>query len=230
MNIRGGADAPLQLLIKQLDHIFFITADEKISIYKASEDVYRKLDYNFRHIGNKYYSLPTGIIFDMYHSGQYTMFLYEMSRRLAKDSANKVLCDKIYNLCKMLSSADIYYEIVFPDIYFFDHPQGSVMGRAEYSNYFFFSQNCTVGNNKGKYPRLGTHVYMMSGAKILGECRIGDRVILSANTYIKDCDIPSDSLVFGNWPNIIVKSLSRAKFEDITKNIFLETERRYMNA
>ena len=78
-----------------------------------------------------------------------------------------------------------------------DHPVGSVLGRAQYGEFFSFSQNCTVGNNKGIYPVIGKNVGMLSGSKILGKCEIGDNVIVAANTYIKDQSVPPYSLVFG---------------------------------
>jgi serine O-acetyltransferase len=97
-----------------------------------------------------------------------------------------------------------------PPVFFLDHPVGSVIGRADFGNYFSFSQNCTVGNNKGKYPNIGKNVKMMSGSKIIGNCKIGDNVIVSANTYLKDVDIPDCSLVFGSSPkiNIVPKPAS----------------------
>ena len=79
------------------------------------------------------------------------------------------------------------------------------MGRAEYSDFFSFSQGCTVGNNKGIYPTFGTSVFMLSNSKVIGDCVIGDNVIISAGTYIKDASIPSNSLVFGESPNLIIK-------------------------
>jgi len=92
-----------------------------------------------------------------------------------------------------------------PDVFSLDHPVGSVMGRAEYGNYFSFTQNCTVGNNKGIYPTIGENVTMMSGSKILGKTKIGNNAIIAANTYIKDTDIPSNCLVFGQSPNLVIK-------------------------
>ena len=116
------------------------------------------------------------MFFDPLNVTQYTMFLYEMSRLIILNGCNE-LSDKIYGILKMISSADIFYGVDLPDIYFFDHPQGSVIGRAEYNDYFTFSQGCTVGNNKGVYPSFEEHVTLFSGAKILGNCHVGNHVI-----------------------------------------------------
>ncbi len=90
-----------------------------------------------------------------------------------------------------MNSVDLYYQVALPDIFTFDHPLGSVMGRASYSDYFTFSQGCTVGNNRGVYPRFGRSVFMLSNSKVVGDCEIGDNVIIGANAYVKDTDIPA---------------------------------------
>ena len=46
---------------------------------------------------------------------------------------------------------------------------------------------------------------MLSGSKILGNCRIGNNVQFAANSYIKDKDVPSDTIVFGQFPDNIFK-------------------------
>lgn len=94
------------------------------------------------------------------------------------------------------------------------------MGRARYADYFSFSQGCTVGNNKGVYPIFEKHVTMFSNSKVLGNCHIGNHVIFSANSYILDKDVPPYSIVFGTNPNIIIKSITPQKFNELTGSIF----------
>lgn len=115
------------------------------------------------------------------------------------------ICDKLYAVSKALSGADLFYQVELPNVFFFDHPVGSVIGRASYSDFFDFGQGCTVGNNHGVYPTFGESVFMMSDSKVIGDCRIGDFVIIGANSYIKDREVPSDSLVFGQEPNVVIK-------------------------
>ena len=112
---------------------------------------------------------------------------------------------------KILNAVDIFYEIEFPTIWGVEHPVGSVMGRANYSDFFYFYQGCTVGtNNKysadGSYvcyhPNIGVNVVMYSNSKILGSSNIGNNVIVSANTYIINQNVPDNSIVFGQSPNI----------------------------
>lgn len=130
------------------------------------------------------------------------------------------VCDKLYAVSKALSGADLFYQVELPEIFFFDHPVGSVVGRASYSDRFAFGQGCTVGNNHGAYPVFGESVFMMSDSKVVGGCRIGDFVIIGANSYIKDREIPSGSLVFGQEPNVTVKEGRLGYVMDYAREVF----------
>lgn len=210
---------PKGLLLHQISNLYTGGGVNNILIETAYPVVIEKLENCFSYINNKYYHRDEGTFFNPLHVAQWTMFLYEMAHEIRK-SGDIDLCDKIYGLSKMISSADIFYGVNMPDIWFFDHPQGSVMGRAEYSDFFSFSQCCTVGNNRGIYPRFGRHVSMMSGSKVLGDCTVGDYVIFAANSYILDEDIPAYSIVFGMHPNITVKNITLAKFNELTASMF----------
>jgi serine O-acetyltransferase len=56
------------------------------------------------------------------------------------------------------------------------------------------------------YPKIGENVKMFSDAKVIGDTNIGKNVWISANTYIKDSNIPEQSIVFGSSPNLIIKN------------------------
>lgn len=46
---------------------------------------------------------------------------------------------------------------------------------------------------------------MYSGVKIIGSCKIGSNVVFAANTFIINMDIPSNSIVLGQYPNVKIK-------------------------
>ncbi len=204
------------LLIHQIKNLYNCAEGITESIDLAYPKVLDRLDRRFSHIKNKYYHSGSENVFNPLHVAQWTMFLYEMAHEINKND----LCDMIYGISKAFSSADIFYGVDMPDIWFFDHPQGSVMGRARYADYFSFSQGCTVGNNKGAYPIFEKHVTMFSNSKVLGNCHIGNHVVFSANSYILDTDVPPYSIVFGTNPNIIIKSITPLKFNELTGSIF----------
>jgi serine O-acetyltransferase len=107
-----------------------------------------------------------------------------------------------------MHAVDWYYQVELPEYWGVEHPLSSVLGRAEYSDGFFFYQGCTVGGNKGKYPVLGKNVILYSNATVLGDTLIGDNVLISSGVTVIDEKIPSNSLVFGKTPDLIIKSES----------------------
>lgn len=164
------------------------------------------------------------VAFSPFHTGQYCLFLYYLSKQLVQKHRMEE-ADLAYCLNKALHAVDIYHGVDLPTHFYVEHPLGSVMGRAVYGDYFFFYQGCTVGGSNGKYPVIGEHVTMLSDAKILGDSYIGDYVILSANTYVCNETIPSDCLVFGQSPNLIVKRRSHEEMLERFREYWLNNSK-----
>lgn len=194
----------LKLLIKQIDNLFLIEREEIDALASVFDKVLDRCEYCFSHQTNKYYFRNGEAFFSPFHSGQYSIFLYYYSNEIWK-SGIPILADKLYYLNKALNACDLYYEVDLPPIFMLDHPVGAVIGRAKYSNYFSFAQNCTVGNNKGLYPTIGSNVRMCANSMIIGNCIIGDNVTLGANACVKDEHIESNSIIFGSSPYLIKK-------------------------
>lgn len=199
---------------RQLSALFPWTAEDGAAMTACRSEVEARMLPNCGRLRNKYYSDPS--LLSPLHGCQYAMFLYFASRAMTRPPAK----DMVYNLLKIVSGADIYHQIELPETFFFDHPVGTVLGRARYGNHFVFAQGVTVGNNKGEYPTFGDSVCLNSGAKVLGRCRIGDNVIFAANAYVKDRDIPSDSLVFGQDRQLVVKTGCGERNRAFFKNVF----------
>ena len=94
--------------------------------------------------------------------------------------------------------------------FFIDHGMGVVIGETtEIGDYVTLFQGVTLGGTgkeKGKrHPTLGNHVVVGSGAKVLGNIRIGDSVKIGANSVVLR-SVPSNSTVTG-IPGRIVKSI-----------------------
>lgn len=215
MNLEIGTNDLKKLVQKQLDNIFFFDKADAQVLEVSVDEALRRCEYCFSQtrVRSKYYNRDGEIYFNPFHSGQYAIFLYYLSNSIYNyKSASNGLADRIYYLNKVLNGLDLFYEVKMPRAFFLDHPVGSVMGRAEYGENFSFAQGCTVGNNQGVYPVIGRNVRMMSGSKIVGKCIIGDDVIISANSYVKDSEIPSSSLVFGSSPNLVIKKMEKSYF------------------
>lgn len=197
-------DAITDLTIRQLELFFPISIEDRDLIHKIIGRVFQRLEKNFSHNHNKYYSLDGEVYFNPFHSGQYCVYLYYLSNEVWR-AQNSLLADKVYYLNKIMNGLDLFYQVKLPDFFMLDHPVGSVIGRGNYSNGFSFGQNCTVGNNNGIYPTIGNNFRMCANSAILGNCHVGNNVTLGAGAIVKDQDIPSNSLVFGQSPNLVIK-------------------------
>lgn len=213
MQIAISQERLVELLRSQLKHNFLLEDQEAVLLETGITPSLQRAELCFRHNKNKYYQRNGEVYFNPYHSAQYCIFLYFLGNTLWKSAGASLICDKIYFLNKMLNGIDLFYEVAMPDIFFTDHPVGTVMGRAKYGSHFTFNQNCTVGNNKGIYPVIGNNVRMCAGSRILGKCQIGDDVVIASGAFVKDQDIPACSLVFGTSPHLVLKSRSPEYFQ-----------------
>jgi len=216
MVFRMSQEKIIDMLLNQIRNHYFESDKDRELIEKYFPVVMERVERNFSKQTNKYYSRCTvpgdestrETFFNPLHSCQWLMFLYYAANTIFKadKSAEAIeLCDKVYGLSKVFSGAELYYEIELPEVFYCDHPIGTVLGRAVYGNNFSFLHGCTVGNNHGIYPVLGENVRMMSDSKVVGKCTVGNNVIISANTYIKDQDVPDNVIVFGHSPNLTFK-------------------------
>ena len=199
---------------RQLVALFPWSDDDRADAAAAYAAVDARFLANCSRIRNKYYA--DAALVSPLHSCQYAMFLHFLSRALGRPQAK----DMVYNLLKMVSGADLYHQIELPATFFFDHPVGSVLGRAAYGDHFVFAQGVTVGNNNGVYPEFGECVALMSGAKVLGRCRVGRNVIVAANAYVKDRDIPDDSIVFGQDRGLVVRTCCGERNREFFRRVF----------
>jgi len=93
----------------------------------------------------------------------------------------------------------------------FPHPNGIVIGDGTIiGNNCIIYQQVTLGGRiigdaqRRNYPRVGNNVVIFAGAKIIGGVKIGDNVIIGANSVVNK-DMPADSIVAGVPAKIIKK-------------------------
>lgn len=204
------------LVSNQLKNIFCVDAN----VEEYQKRTIERLGNCFKNCGNKYFHSDGDWVFSPYHSVQYSIYLYYLAHTIYQIKGENDLSAQLYYLNKVMNSVDWYYEISLPDIFCAEHPIGSVMGRAEYSNRFFFYQGCTVGGNKGKYPSMGENVVMYANSTIIGESKIGSNVILATGTIVKDEIIPDNCIVFGQSPHITIKENSEQKMLELTQRFW----------
>lgn len=176
-----------------------------------------RLENNFKHRNNRIYECQGEAKFSVTHSVQYSIFLYTYANQLYLDG-NEESATLVYYLNKVMHSVEWFYAVDFPSVFSAEHPLCSVVGRAKLSDYLFLYQGTTIGGNRRGstiyYPQLGHHIVMCSDSKILGDSHIGNNVILSANSYVINENIPDNCIVFGQSPNLTVKLMEEKVIVD----------------
>jgi len=114
----------------------------------------------------------------------------------------------ISQLARWLTGVEIHPGARIGQGFFIDHGMGVVIGETtEIGHHVTLFQGVTLGGtgkDRGKrHPTLGNHVVVGSGAKILGNIRIGDFVKIGANSVVLR-SVPSNSTVIG-IPGRVVK-------------------------
>ena len=79
---------------------------------------------------------------------------------------------------------------------------GTIIGKN-----FNISQGVLIGNSLGKkqgVPVIGDNVCVNANAIIVGNCRIGDNVLIAPGAFV-NFDVPDNSIVIGNPGKIITR-------------------------
>ena len=197
----------VDLTCHQLDAIFPLTIWEREIIDSVIDEVLHRCEVCFEASTDRYYSKEGQTYFNILHADQHAVYLYFLSNSIYKRFPEHLaLAEKVFRLNKMFNANDIYCTVELPPIFKLVHSIGIVIAPGtKIGNYFKITHNCTLGNNNGHVPELDDWVFMMPGSKIAGKSHIGTHSVIASNTYIKDCDIPPYSLVFGSSPNLIIK-------------------------
>ncbi len=118
MNISTGTDGMAKLVAHQLKNSFMSDDGEIDELLRALPVALERTDRCLRACSNKYYSNADGLVtFNPFHSGQYSIFLYYLSRAVWS-AGQQQLADKVYYLNKMLNCCDLFYEVDLPDVFF----------------------------------------------------------------------------------------------------------------
>ena len=157
------------------------------------EAAYKRALYCFSRNTNKYFKKGT---IDVHHTGQYAILLCYLAR-VAFEAGDRETADRVYALNKALHGFDIFYEVELPNVFFMEHPVGTVLGRAKYSDRLF--------------------VCLHAGCMVVGDSHLGNNIEVSAQAFIRDEVIPDNCLVFGKSPNLVIKQRS---YEEMKSRLY----------
>ena len=191
----------------QCAHFFPDGNDSSATLVGIMPEALARMEVLVSHVSLKYYRKEGKPYFSHLNTDQYAAFLYFCANTVYRRVPGSVVAEKLYALNKALHALDVFYAVELPEIFLFSHPVGSVLGRAEYGNYFVCYQNCTVGGNtKLEYPVLGEGVALYANSAIVGNCRVGNDVQMSAKSMLMNTDAPDGVIVCGTYPDIVFKT------------------------
>jgi serine O-acetyltransferase len=176
----------VQYVRRQFENLFPDGADLG-DLVRFVDLALERVEYGFSRMRLKGYSDANGAQFSHLNTDQYAVFLYYLANSVFTEKPGHPIADKAYALNKAMHALDAYYEIGLPKIFAVQHPVGTVLGRANYSDYFLCYHNCTVGANPANdYPSLGRGTVMYGGSRVIGRTSVGDNTFVSTGAIIID--------------------------------------------
>jgi len=143
------------------------------------------------------------------YAGFQALMFHRIAHRLWKMKL-RLVGRLLAQFSRWITGVEIHPGAIIGHGFFIDHGMGVVIGEtAEIGDFVTLFQGVTLGGTgkeKGKrHPTLGNHVVVGSGAKVLGNIRIGDFVKVGANSVVLR-SVPSNSTVIG-IPGRIIKTV-----------------------
>ena len=217
MKLSLTPDELTQYVVLQLNTFFPLDDVKEKDISPLVKISLERIEACFLPINRKYYRESGEVIFNHLNTDHYATFLYFLANSAFRHRDEAKLPSKVYALNKALHSIEANYEISLPEIFMFVHPVGSVLGRAQYSDYFCVYQGCTVGANvDGSLPVIGEGVVLYSGVCVIGDSAIGNNCMISAGTTLVNGNVPDNSVCFRDGNDISI----RQNVHDVKETIF----------
>ncbi|OGW75873.1 MAG: serine O-acetyltransferase [Omnitrophica bacterium RBG_13_46_9] len=145
------------------------------------------------------------------YSGLHAIICHRISHKLLKLGV-PFLPRFISQIARFLTGIEIHPGAQIGEGLFIDHGMGVVIGETSViGNNVTLFQGVTLGGTgkeRGKrHPTLGNNIVVGTGAKVLGNVKIGDNVQIGANAVVIN-DVPPNSTVVG-VPGRVVKKEGR---------------------
>lgn len=173
------------------------------------EKALERLEHCFSHIHRKYYQeegKQNSTLFDHLNGDHFASYLYFLANSVWCETGDSELPTRLFYLNKRMHGLDLFYTVAMPEIFLLVHPLGTVIGNAAYQDYLAVYQNVTIGADEaGIYPVFGKGTVLYAKSAVIGACRLGNDVVLGANTFILNAEIPANSVVVGQYPELRIR-------------------------
>lgn len=188
-------------VIKQVDFFFPDGAEINNSfVFNCVQQALYRIRISFEPLHLRYYNKGTSSFFNHLHGDHYSAFLFLLSNEAYK-AGNESLAQKLFLLNKSLFGIDAFYSLSLPEHFLFVHPLGTILGNANYGDFFIVYQGVTVGSTtQGIYPSFDVRTILYANSSIIGSCVTGTDFVLAANASLINCNVSDSKVVIGNYP------------------------------
>ncbi len=151
------------------------------------------------------------------YSGLHAVWFYRLNHVLWKLHL-RLLARALSQFARLLTGIEVHPAAQIGRRLFIDHGMGVVIGETSIvGDDVTLYQGVTLGGTgkeKGKrHPTIGSDVVIGSGAKVLGDIRVGDRCRIGAGSVVLR-DVPDDSTVVGVPGHIVFQNGQRVVITD----------------
>jgi serine O-acetyltransferase len=157
------------------------------------------------------------------HAPLHAIMLHRLAHWLFAGCRLRLLGKLVATFSRALTGVEIHPGARIGKGLFIDHGAGVVIGETVViGEYCVLFHNVTLGGT-GRYqgqrhPVVGDHVFIGTGATVLGPVRIGDYAKVGANAFVINHDVPADCTVVGT-PARIVKLRGERVDEPLPRTI-----------
>jgi serine O-acetyltransferase len=142
------------------------------------------------------------------HVPLHAIMFYRLAHWLFATCRLRLLGKLVSTFSRWLTGVEIHPGARIGPGFFIDHGAGVVIGETVViGKHCFLFHNVTLGGT-GRYqgqrhPVLGDHVFVGTGATVLGPVRIGDYAKIGANAFVINHDVPPYCTVVGTPARIV---------------------------
>jgi serine O-acetyltransferase len=137
-------------------------------------------------------------------NSELSIFLFRLGQ-LYYNKQDKKVITYLHGLLRTLCSCELYFSNQIGEGFYPVHALGTVIGsRCNIGKGFLIYHNCTIGHIADDEIgcTIGDYVTVFPGSMILGDVRIGNDVVVGANSVVFS-DIQSNSICAGNPAKVI---------------------------
>jgi serine O-acetyltransferase len=215
MNLTLSVPDLINYTSSQLDHFFPDRYPATLRDHRPAIDTaISRMDVCFKPVRSTRYSEESATKFNHLYSDHYIVYLWFLANSLCEDGANENLLNKLYYLNKALHGFDCMFNTSLPDHFLIIHGSGTVLGKADYGDFFVAHHGCTVGIHNNLYPVIGCGAALAANSAVIGGSVLGENVSVGNGAHVFNSVVPAGHSVYRQRDGQLASSPSKQFYSD----------------